>query len=162
MSLVFDASAKTANGKSLNELLHVGPTLQNKIQEQLIRFRTKKIVASSDISKMYLQIKIKPEARDFLRVLWKEPGSQGPPKIYRFTNLIFGQTDTPFQAQHVLQKHAMNQRSESNNPQEREAIESILEDFYIDDLVSGGHSPEEVVDKQNQINFILKKRPVSD
>lgn len=55
---------------------------------------------------MYLNVKVKESSRDYLRVLWKEPGEKGPPRVYRFTTLIFGQSDAPFQAQYILQKHA--------------------------------------------------------
>ena len=37
--VVFDASARTANNKSLNVLLLKGPTLQGKLFNLLIRFR---------------------------------------------------------------------------------------------------------------------------
>lgn len=42
--VVFDASCKTTNGKSLNDRLHVGPTIQDDLFSLLIKWRKGKIV----------------------------------------------------------------------------------------------------------------------
>ena len=52
LRVVFDASAKTSNGLSLNDILTVGPTIQDDIVSHLLRFRTHKYVISADIEKM--------------------------------------------------------------------------------------------------------------
>ncbi|XP_071643012.1 uncharacterized protein [Temnothorax longispinosus] len=52
----FDASAKSTNGVSLNQMLMVGPTIQAKLPLHLIRFRTYKYVITADIVKMYRQL----------------------------------------------------------------------------------------------------------
>ncbi|XP_070517427.1 uncharacterized protein [Cardiocondyla obscurior] len=70
--VVFDASAKTDNGLSLNDLLMVGPTIQEKLFSHLIRFRTYVYVISSDIEKMYRQIVLDKRDRRFQRILWRE------------------------------------------------------------------------------------------
>jgi len=49
--IVFDASAKASNGVSLNDILMVGPTIQDKLFSHLIRFRTYKYVITADIEK---------------------------------------------------------------------------------------------------------------
>lgn len=54
--IVFDASAKTNNSTSLNDILMVGPTIQDKLVAYLIRFRTYKYVLTADIEKMYRQV----------------------------------------------------------------------------------------------------------
>jgi hypothetical protein len=45
--VVFDASAKTTNGISLNDQLMIGPTLQEDLFSILTRFRTYQYVKSS-------------------------------------------------------------------------------------------------------------------
>lgn len=52
--VVFDASAKTANGKSLNNILMVGPTLHNDLLAILLNWRFKRFAFMADIEKMYL------------------------------------------------------------------------------------------------------------
>ena len=57
LRVVFDASAKTDTNKSLNELLMVGPVVQSDLFSILLRFRRWRVAFSTDISKMYRQIK---------------------------------------------------------------------------------------------------------
>ncbi|XP_055841539.1 uncharacterized protein LOC129908797 [Episyrphus balteatus] len=56
LRVVFDASCKTSSGKSLNDILKVGPTLQDDIFTILVRFRTYRFVLMADITQMYRQI----------------------------------------------------------------------------------------------------------
>lgn len=52
--VVFDASAKSELGISLNDALLVGSTIQDKLLfEHLLRFRTHVYVSTADIEKMY-------------------------------------------------------------------------------------------------------------
>lgn len=56
LRVVFDASAVTSSGKSLNDIQHKGPTVQSTLFSILLRFRTHKYVFTADIEKMYRQI----------------------------------------------------------------------------------------------------------
>jgi len=67
--IVFDASAKSNNGISLNDMLMVRLTIQNILFAHLVRFRTYKYVMTADIEKMYLQVLVYPEERRYQRVL---------------------------------------------------------------------------------------------
>ncbi|XP_011175283.1 uncharacterized protein LOC105207483 [Solenopsis invicta] len=53
--VVFDASCKSRNGLSLNDVLMVGPVVQQDLATILIRFRTFQYVLVADIIKMYRQ-----------------------------------------------------------------------------------------------------------
>ena len=53
LRVVFDGSAKSSNGISLNGSLMVGPTVQEDLFSFLIRFRTHKVALSGDIAKKY-------------------------------------------------------------------------------------------------------------
>ena len=57
---VFDASAKSANGKSLNDLLEMGPSLNPDLVAVLIRFRRWPISLSGYVRKAFLQFYTKP------------------------------------------------------------------------------------------------------
>lgn len=50
---VFDASAKSSNGKSLNDILTTGPALQADLISILLNWRCHKFVFISDVGKMY-------------------------------------------------------------------------------------------------------------
>lgn len=62
---VFNASAKTNSGVSLNEVMMVGPTIQDGVMELMLRFRLPKIALGADIEKMYRQFLIHPEDRKY-------------------------------------------------------------------------------------------------
>ena len=66
---VFDASAKTSNHVSLNDLLAVGPTLQPTLDQILLRFRTYPVALSGDISKMYREVLLHPDDRSYHRFI---------------------------------------------------------------------------------------------
>lgn len=55
--VVYDASAKSA-GPSLNKCLHVGPKLNTKIFDILLRFRVHRIAIIADIEKAFLMISV--------------------------------------------------------------------------------------------------------
>ena len=72
--------------ESLNDNLVCGPALQLSILAIEVRSRTKRYVLIGDIGKMFLQIRIREEDRDYLRFLWKDPDSKGPPEVWRWNS----------------------------------------------------------------------------
>ena len=81
--VVFDGGAKTSNGLSLNDILQVGPTVQQDLYSIVLRFRPHQVCFTADIAKMYRQIVVHPEDRDLQRILWRyspeEPIQDSPP-----------------------------------------------------------------------------------
>lgn len=155
--IVFDASAQTASGKSLNDHLMPGPPLQLDIVGLALRFRVRPIVLVGDIAKMFLNIDVRAEDRDFLRFLWKEPGSQGRPSVYRFSTLIFGATDSPFQAITCLQKLVAEVMAKPQvTEREKRACQVILRDTYVDDISTGGESVDAVRELMVDVQELLK------
>ena len=115
LRVVFDASATTGTGKSLKDCLLPGPPLQQKVAAIVMRFRTKQIALIGDCQKMFLQVGIEEADRDFIRFLWKDPDDpDGKVQIFRFTKLIFGATDSPFQAISCLQRLVRNKLKEKH------------------------------------------------
>ena len=84
---VFDASAPCRNGVSLNDCMEAGLNLIPSLPEILIRFRRWKVALTADITKAFLQIKIKESDRDVSRFLWD---ANGVVRIMRFTRVPFG------------------------------------------------------------------------
>nr|XP_034195039.1 uncharacterized protein LOC117611213 [Osmia lignaria] len=64
--VVFDASAKTSTGISLNDTLLNGPILQDTLYKLLLRFRSYTYVLTADIEKMFRQIRVHPDDRILL------------------------------------------------------------------------------------------------
>jgi len=71
LRVVFDASAKTDNNKSLNDVVLPGPNLQGDLLHILLRFRTYEYVLTGDIAMMFRQILVAEEDRRFQQILWR-------------------------------------------------------------------------------------------
>ena len=86
MRIVFNASRKGTDSKSLNDLLLVGPKLIKNLAEILIQNRRNKYVIISDVKRLYPSILIEG-AHDMYNLLWQ----QGDDIIaYRLRTLLTG------------------------------------------------------------------------
>ena len=65
---MFDASAPSISGLSLNDTLEVGPTVQPDLLSIVLRFRTRDIALVADIVKMYRQVRVSEEDQDLQRI----------------------------------------------------------------------------------------------
>ena len=61
---VFDASAKTSTGVSLNDTLCVGPTVHSSLVDVLLRFRLHRVAPIADVSRMYRAVALAPLDKD--------------------------------------------------------------------------------------------------
>jgi len=71
MRPVFDVSALTSSGASLNDTLYQRPNLYPLLSDILLKFRNHTIGFSADISKMFREVKLHPDEQDFHLFLWK-------------------------------------------------------------------------------------------
>ncbi|XP_043064460.1 uncharacterized protein LOC122320331 [Drosophila ficusphila] len=71
LRVVFNASSPSANGTSLNDVLHAGPVLQSDLTIQILKWRFFQYVFSADITKMYRQIWVNPKHTPFQRILFR-------------------------------------------------------------------------------------------
>ena len=62
---------KTSNGVSINDISCVGPKLQNDNTAILLNWRIYRYVCTTDMVKMYRQILIKDEVRNFQNIVWQ-------------------------------------------------------------------------------------------
>ena len=155
--VVFDASQKCPDGKSLNSCIMCGPKLQQDILAILVRFRSSIVTLISDVSKMFLNCNIKGKDKDFLRFLYKNPlENQSPLKIYRFTTLVFGVTDSPFQSLTCLQKLVKRKLQDPHITQyEKKACDVIENDMYIDDVTTTCQNEAEAIKVRKALTDIL-------
>ena len=63
LRVVFDASAKSDTGTSLNDHLLAGPTVHPSIVNVLLRFRQSKIALTSEVSRMYRAVYVSPTTK---------------------------------------------------------------------------------------------------
>ncbi len=133
---VFDASARTTNGSSLNDQLLPGPNLYPPLPDVLIRFRCHPSAVSADISKMFRGILLNVEEKDWHRFLYR--AVDGSIRDARMRRLTFGVKSSPFLATQVLRRHAQDHLD--SHPA---AAHAVLADFYVDDVLSGARNAEE-------------------
>ncbi|XP_060878440.1 uncharacterized protein LOC132950858 [Metopolophium dirhodum] len=107
LRVVFDGSAKSSSGKSLNDLLHVGPKLQTDITDLLHRSRFNQYIFTANICKMYRQININKEDCQYQHILWRATPLE-PLREYELMTITYGLTSSPFQAIRVLHELEQN------------------------------------------------------
>ncbi|KAH8393177.1 hypothetical protein KR200_009135 [Drosophila serrata] len=106
--IVFDASSRTSNGRSLNDILWTGPTLQNDMSAVILNWRKYRFVFTADIQKMYRCIDVHPEDAQYQRILWR--AADGSIHVYALSTLKFGTASAPFTAIRVIQQLAKDER----------------------------------------------------
>jgi hypothetical protein len=154
LRVVFDASAKSG-GKSLNDILLVGPTIQPDLFTIIMRYRTHQIVVTADIEKMYRQIRVHDDDTSMQQIFWRE-SSQDPIKTFKLRTVTYGTSCAPFLAVRCLQQIA-----EDEGTTYPIAKQVILDDFYVDDLLTGGQTKEQVLTIQYQVDQALKSAGVN-
>ena len=140
LRIVYDASSKRSEEASLNDCMYTGPPLTPLIFDILLRFRLNGIVLLGDIEKAFLNISIKPEERNLLRLLWVDDASKEEPEIvvYRFTRLVFGLVSSPFVLNATIRSHLSKYAQE-----DQEFILTVLKSLYVYDFVFSSRSREE-------------------
>ncbi|XP_054746751.1 uncharacterized protein LOC129251377 [Anastrepha obliqua] len=136
--VVFNASAKSTSGNSLNDALFIGPQLQEDLYSILLRFRTHRYAVTADVAKMYRQICVSLKHADLQRIVWRSHPSL-PIQDFRMVRVTYGVAAASHLAVRSLQQTA---RDSSNGC--AMAVSVILKDFYMDDLLTGTSSKEEL------------------
>ena len=147
--VVFDASASTTSGLSLNDLQMVGPNLQDDLFSILVRFRKHNFILSADIAKMYRQVLISPEQRPLQRILWRENATD-PIGVFELKTLTYGTAAASFLAIRCLMQLAQDCEEESPD-----IARIIRKDFYVDDLLTGASTIEQASLIARQVSQIL-------
>ncbi|GBL81035.1 hypothetical protein AVEN_83114-1 [Araneus ventricosus] len=137
LSVVFNASAKSSTGVSLNDTLMIDPENQDDLFAILLRFRSHNIAVTSDLQKMYRQINIENEDRNFQKILLRDNPSS-PIKTYRLCTITYGTASASYLATRVLKQLAIDESS--NFPK---ASEVLLHNCYVYDVLFGADTLEE-------------------
>ncbi|XP_058817221.1 uncharacterized protein LOC131680524 [Topomyia yanbarensis] len=135
--VVFDASAKTTNGLSLNDTLMCGPVIQDSLINILLRFRFPPIVLVGDVKQMYRMIWSNKDDCALLKILWRWNKDESV-KEYRLNTVTFGTKSASYLATKCVQ-----QLLESYRQQYPVAVEKAEKGIYIDDVLTGASSEAE-------------------
>lgn len=151
LRVVFDGSAVPERGKSLNDELLIGCSLQQDIRDLITRWRLHKICLVADIQKMYRQILVSKDDVDYQRILWREFPTQ-PIEEYRLLTVTYGISCAPFLAIRTL--HQLAEDEKHDFPIEAEILKS---DLYMDDLMTGASTEEDAVRLQKRLTELLAR-----
>lgn len=137
LRVVFDASAATSNGTSLNDLQLLGEPLQGDLIAILMRFREHKYVACADVEKMYRQVLIDPDQRSLQLILWRDNPSDEI-GIFQLNTVTYGTVSAAFLSCKCLKRLAQ----ECTIPDVAHAINN---NFYVDDFINSNDSMEKLL-----------------
>ena len=146
--MVFDASAKTNTGFALNDLLIPGPFLYPSLPAVLNKFRRHRIRMSADISKMFREVVLNQEERGLHHFFMRSEIEDL--EEWRMKRLTFGVTSSPFLATRLLRQVAEDYQQNFTI-----TAESIITEFYVDDVLTGANTIDEAKFIIEELNSLL-------
>ena len=155
---VFDASALSSSGVSLNDTLMVGPTIHPPLVDVLLRFRMHRVALTTDISRMYRAVLLDESDKDLHRFIWRRNDTE-PLRDYRMTRVTFGVSASSYAANMAVKQNAADLALEYPL-----ALKTVCESFYVDDGLTGADTVEGAISLQQQLQesfsrggFLLRK-----
>ena len=146
LRIVFNASSKPSDGKSLNDCLMMGPSLTAKLHEILLLFRQGKYAVTADISNAFHRIIVHEADRKFLKFLWINLNSQEL-LTFQFKVVLFGATCSPYLLQETLHTH-LSQNAEGND---------FLDKFYVDNYMNTYSNQAELILDKVRLDNVMNQ-----
>lgn len=153
--MVFDASARTPGGTSLNDILCKGENRLANIHNILLKFRSKPAAFTCDIRMAYNMVSLDPAYLRYHRFLWKEGLEENSPVVdYVVTTLIYGVRPVGncliagFKklADYVLEHYP---------DQAAAGVEALLNSIYVDDVAHADDTAERNKATAESLDFVL-------
>uniref|UniRef100_A0A7E4ZZU5 Integrase catalytic domain-containing protein n=1 Tax=Panagrellus redivivus TaxID=6233 RepID=A0A7E4ZZU5_PANRE len=155
---VFDASAKTKDGKSLNDCILSGKPPVNSLAEITLYARCANIVVSSDVQSAFLTVNLSEDSQRYCCFLWLHDPSKPPTrdnlKHLRWIRMPFGVNASPLLLQLVIEKQ-LDEWS-LDHPEDAEIAKEIKTKIYVDNVIQCANSPEEAVEKATKAKRIFE------
>ena len=150
--VVYNASARS-DGPSLNDCLHAGPKVGQKILDILLRFRVHRVTVTADIEKAFLMISMAEKDRDVLRFLWLQDVSAEQPEVIelRFTRVMFGVLSSPFLLNATIRHHL-----EKYNQTHPDLVKKLSNFTYVDNIITGAANEDQAHQVFKESMKILK------
>jgi len=149
--VVFDASCKTSSGISLNDCFMVGPTLQQDFFSILLRFRTLQYVITADIAQMYRQVQVDKSQTAFQTIFWRNDPSEELAE-FELQTVTYGTACASF-----LAIRAMVELANINASRYPIGSATIINDFNVDDLLSGANTEHEIKKIRDETISVLEQ-----
>jgi len=144
LKVVFNASAPSSNGYSVNDHQLIGPKLQTNIVSIILWWRLYHVVFCVDIAQMYRQILVHSADRRYQLILWRR-ASMEEIATFELATVTFGTTSAPFLAQRVIHQITIEG---DRFPLARPVLDS---EVYVEDVMSGDDSLESAKKKRIQV-----------
>ncbi|XP_053692614.1 uncharacterized protein LOC128741063 [Sabethes cyaneus] len=151
LRVVFDGSAKSSTGVSINDTLEVGPVVQRDLASILMDFRGFPFVFIVDIPMMFRQIGVLSPDRKYQRILFRKHQNE-PVTAWELQTVTYGLATSPFQA-----TMALNQLAEDHRNELPEAAYAIKEGAYMDDILTGAYTLPDACKLQHDVEILLAK-----
>ena len=114
--------------------------------EFFLRFRREPYAVISDIEQMYHQIKVAENDQDALRFVWRD-NTDKEIVDHMMKVHIFGKVDSPWIANWINKRTASDQSSQY----QKEIIEIIKQNFYMDDYLDCFPSQKKAVETVHKV-----------
>ena len=151
LRVVFDASAKSSTGVSLNDQLLVGPTVHSTLLDVLIRFRQHRVALTTDVSRMYRAVILPEVDRDLHRFVWQKHPHE-PLRYYRMTRVAFGVSASLFTANMCVKQNSLDYAADFPL-----AARAVDESFYVDDGLTGADSTEAAIRLHKELQSLFSR-----
>lgn len=151
LRVVFDGSACSSTGYSLNDILMSGPTIQAKLATTLLRFRSVSVALTADICKMYRCVRISNDDSFLQCILWRDSPHEEV-KTFKLDTVTYGTKPASF-----LAIRSMHQLAVEEKPAYPIGSQVVLSDFYVDDLLTGGNTLSDAQEIIRQVSGLLAK-----
>ncbi|XP_076384313.1 uncharacterized protein LOC143262423, partial [Megalopta genalis] len=134
LRIVFDVSAASSTGLSLNDVLHTGPKIQDDLLYILLRFRTYQYVVTED--------------RKYQQILWRDHNDSI--KTFQLNTVTFGLSAAPY-----LAIRCLTQSADDEHHRFPQASKVLKQDFYVDDLITGPPTIQEAISLRKELTSLL-------
>ncbi|XP_071580935.1 uncharacterized protein [Temnothorax nylanderi] len=151
LRVVFNASFRVNPKLSLNDVLMVGPTIQTDLFSLVLRFRKHIYGLTADMSKMYRQIKVHKNQRPLQTIWWRDRKTGKVIRCWLMT-VTYGTGPATFLATRSLKQLAHDEQASFPV-----TVLVLLEDTYIDHVISGASTKEEVITLQSELTQLMKR-----
>ena len=151
LRLVINSSLKH-KGRSYNDIMMKGPNPNNDLFAIQLRFRCHIAPLVCDLKKMYHSVKTTEQERHTRRIVWRDLDPKKPIETYGIETVTFG--DRPAAA---IATVALRKTAEIHENISKVASQKIIEDSYVDDIVTGAENHEACESLKENIPKILSK-----
>ena len=134
----------------MNDTLLPTPSLLPQMSSLIASFRTHTVALTADVGKMFREVALEPQEKDFHRFLARQP--DGSIQDRCMTRLTFGVSASPYLAIRIVQQIADDYSKEFP----RTAVVASNQ-LYVDDCLTGAESVESAVELHQALVKLMDK-----